>query len=88
MNTLKTAGILFALFTLLLGVVYPLAMTGIAQVVFPHEANGSLLIRHGKMVGSELIGQRFTRDEYFHGRPSAVNYDGAGSGASTPSTTR
>ena len=44
MNTLKTAGILFALFTLLLGVVYPLAMTGIAQVVFPHKANGSLLV--------------------------------------------
>ena len=82
MNTLKTAGILFALFTLLLGVVYPLAMTGIAQVVFPHKANGSLLIRHGKIVGSELIGQRFTRDKYFHGRPSAVSYDGAGSGAS------
>lgn len=82
MKTLKTAGILFAFFSLILGVFYPLAMTGIAQVVFPHQANGSLLINDGKIVGSELIGQRFSQDVYFQGRPSAVNYDGAGSGAS------
>ena len=62
--------------TLLLGVVYPLAITGICQVVFPHRANGSLIVMDGKVIGSELIGQNFARPEYFQPRPSVAGNDG------------
>jgi potassium-transporting ATPase KdpC subunit len=76
---------LTAVLTLVTGIVYPLAVTGIAQVFFPAKANGSLVTANGKAVGSALIGQNFSRPEYFHGRPSATGdkpYDGLSSGGS------
>jgi K+-transporting ATPase ATPase C chain len=62
--------------TVLLGIIYPLAMTGIAQVLFPDKANGSLRTSGGRVIGSELIGQNFTKAEYFQPRPSAAGGDG------------
>jgi K+-transporting ATPase ATPase C chain len=79
---IKTAMRLFIAFSLLTGLVYPLFMTGIIQVAMPEQASGSLIVVAGKVVGSELIGQNFSSPGYFHGRPSAVNYAGNGSGAS------
>lgn len=72
----------FIIFSVLLGLVYPLAITGIAQVVFPQKANGSLIVENGQVVGSSLIGQKFDKPEYFQSRPSAVDYNAASSGAS------
>lgn len=76
--------VLLALFTLLLGVAYPAAVTGIAQVVFPAKANGSLVAVEGRVVGSDLLGQPFSEERYFWPRPSASTpgYDGLASGGS------
>ncbi len=83
---MKTQSILALKFllamTILTGIVYPLLMTGVAQVIFPAKANGSLLMKDGKIIGSELIGQKFDSTIYFWSRPSAIDYNPIPSGAS------
>ena len=85
MNQIKITILATIVMTILFGLAYPLVFTGLAQVLFPHQANGSLVTVNGKVAGSELIGQSFTKPEYFHGRPSAAGnngYDAANSGGS------
>src|SRR5579871_2012985 len=85
MNQIKITILATIVLTILFGLAYPLVFTGLAQVLFPHQANGSLVTVNGKVVGSELIGQSFTKPEYFHGRPSAAGkngYDAANSSGS------
>ena len=82
---IRTALTMLLIFTVLTGLVYPLSVTGLAQLFFPEQANGSLIVHNGKVVGSKLIGQYFDKPEYFWGRPSATSpfpYNAAASSGS------
>lgn len=83
-SALRPAIVMTLLFAALLGIVYPLAMTGVGQLVFPHQANGSLIEQGGRVIGSDVVGQAFTTDRYFQTRPSAAGkgYDGMASSGS------
>jgi K+-transporting ATPase ATPase C chain len=86
---IRNAFMSLILFTVLTGLIYPLAVTGIAQVVFPDQANGSIIKKNGKAVGSSLIGQQFDAPKYFWGRPSATTpypYNGGSSSGSNQGT--
>jgi len=84
MKDLLTSVFMLASMTVVLGLGYPFVVWGVAQVAFPHQANGSLIERDGKLIGSELIGQNFSSSKYFHGRLSAAGngYDASASGGS------
>jgi K+-transporting ATPase ATPase C chain len=85
MSSIRPAVVLFLILTLITGIAYPLVVTGVAQVIFPAQAGGSLILREGQAVGSSLIGQSFSEPKYFWGRPSATSpqpYNGTASGGS------
>ena len=85
LKQLRIASIIIVLMTILTGILYPLVVTGLAQIVFPGKANGSMIVKNGKVIGSELIGQRFTSPKYFWSRLSATypfEYNAASSSGS------
>ena len=82
LNELKRAVIIFGTMALILGLIYPIVITGISQVAFPYQANGEMIKINGNIVGSELIGQDFGGAQYFQSRPSAIDYNASTSGGS------
>jgi potassium-transporting ATPase KdpC subunit len=76
LKQINRAAVILITFTILLGIVYPLAVTGISQLLFPCQANGSMIYKNGQPIGSTLIGQNFSSPDYFHGRPSAAGANG------------
>ncbi|MDE4542235.1 MULTISPECIES: potassium-transporting ATPase subunit KdpC [unclassified Thermoanaerobacterium] len=84
-NAILKSIMLLIVFSVFTGLLYPLAISGIAQLIFPHQANGSLIYKDGQVIGSSLIGQQFSDPKYFHGRPSSAGetgYDATSSSAS------
>ena len=82
MKELKRALVIFGTLALVLGIIYPLVITGISQVAFPYQANGEMITVNGNIVGSALIGQSFDGPQYFQGRPSSIDYNASTSGGS------
>lgn len=85
MKNSMRALLMFAILALVTGIIYPLVVTGLSRVIFPDKSDGSLVLARDKVVGSELIGQRFSSEKYFHGRPSAAGPDGYDASASSGS---
>lgn len=85
LSLIRPAVVSMAFFTLVLGIGYPLLITGVAQTAFPHQANGSMIVQGGQVIGSELIGQNFAKAQYLRPRPSAAGADGYDASASSGS---